>query len=133
MTTETFGAVMPLGLSNRPGAATSGRPYNVNVGAGLRAGPALIHLVRQHRDVPLGDFARLAVHHDAPALEQQRAIAERRDDAWIVADDDHRVAERAQLPVALFATCLEARVADGEDRSEERRVGKECRSRWSPY
>ena len=24
-------------------------------------------------------------------------------------------------------------VGDGEDRSEERRVGKECRSRWSPY
>ena len=24
-------------------------------------------------------------------------------------------------------------VARGEDRSEERRVGKECRSRWSPY
>src|SRR5256885_6593428 len=23
--------------------------------------------------------------------------------------------------------------ADGEKRSEERRVGKECRSRWSPY
>ena len=23
--------------------------------------------------------------------------------------------------------------ADGDDRSEERRVGKECRSRWSPY
>src|ERR1039457_7311356 len=22
---------------------------------------------------------------------------------------------------------------DGRDRSEERRVGKECRSRWSPY
>ena len=22
---------------------------------------------------------------------------------------------------------------DGYDRSEERRVGKECRSRWSPY
>ena len=27
----------------------------------------------------------------------------------------------------LFATCLAHR------RSEERRVGKECRSRWSPY
>ena len=25
------------------------------------------------------------------------------------------------------------RVLDGERRSEERRVGKECRSRWSPY
>ena len=23
--------------------------------------------------------------------------------------------------------------AEGDDRSEERRVGKECRSRWSPY
>ena len=23
--------------------------------------------------------------------------------------------------------------ADEKDRSEERRVGKECRSRWSPY
>ena len=23
--------------------------------------------------------------------------------------------------------------AEGADRSEERRVGKECRSRWSPY
>src|SRR3712207_5091102 len=23
--------------------------------------------------------------------------------------------------------------AEGEERSEERRVGKECRSRWSPY
>ena len=30
---------------------------------------------------------------------------------------------------------LEAKVAFvlGSDRSEERRVGKECRSRWSPY
>src|SRR5256884_5997028 len=25
------------------------------------------------------------------------------------------------------------RAAEGETRSEERRVGKECRSRWSPY
>ena len=24
-------------------------------------------------------------------------------------------------------------VENGENRSEERRVGKECRSRWSPY
>ena len=26
-----------------------------------------------------------------------------------------------------------AQLAPGEMRSEERRVGKECRSRWSPY
>ena len=30
-----------------------------------------------------------------------------------------------------YETRLEAQLADG--RSEERRVGKECRSRWSPY
>ena len=28
---------------------------------------------------------------------------------------------------------LEANAAGADDRSEERRVGKECRSRWSPY
>ena len=28
---------------------------------------------------------------------------------------------------------VEAIVADLDRRSEERRVGKECRSRWSPY
>ena len=31
--------------------------------------------------------------------------------------------------VANFATTA----SDGKVRSEERRVGKECRSRWSPY
>ena len=31
----------------------------------------------------------------------------------------------------ILLLLLEARL--GDDRSEERRVGKECRSRWSPY
>ena len=46
-----------------------------------------------------------------------------------------------ELPDALAAARREARSAFGDDtmlveryvRSEERRVGKECRSRWSPY
>src|SRR3712207_7512273 len=28
---------------------------------------------------------------------------------------------------------IDVETADGDSRSEERRVGKECRSRWSPY
>ena len=36
------------------------------------------------------------------------------------------------LDNTFFATPLRARVREGR-RSEERRVGKECRSRWSPY
>ena len=39
-----------------------------------------------------------------------------------------------QLPTGATAPVVEI-VSDGkmESRSEERRVGKECRSRWSPY
>src|SRR3989449_11734814 len=40
-----------------------------------------------------------------------------------------------QCPAPVVSICGgEPRVFKGiEDRSEERRVGKECRSRWSPY
>ena len=30
-------------------------------------------------------------------------------------------------------TIIQGDPGDGKTRSEERRVGKECRSRWSPY
>ena len=50
-------------------------------------------------------------------------------------------AERAGMPIAVVdhaemeRASLEelARRLSIDDRSEERRVGKECRSRWSPY
>ena len=38
-------------------------------------------------------------------------------------------AEEAQNAISQ----LNGREFDGRKRSEERRVGKECRSRWSPY
>ena len=37
------------------------------------------------------------------------------------------------LPSALTSASLEYNGANYSTRSEERRVGKECRSRWSPY
>ena len=38
------------------------------------------------------------------------------------------------LPIDLVCNVSEwLRLRRIEDRSEERRVGKECRSRWSPY
>src|SRR5258707_6390972 len=51
-------------------------------------------------------------------------------------DDDVQLRQRhALLParrrLAPSRGCASA--AQGESRSEERRVGKECRSRWSPY
>src|SRR2546422_11597867 len=50
-----------------------------------------------------------------------------------------RVMDRTELILDIFAT--RARSAEAKmqvelaqlERSEERRVGKECRSRWSPY
>src|SRR5256885_14606785 len=41
------------------------------------------------------------------------------------------LADQRGLPAALFL--VGGRHQRGHGRSEERRVGKECRSRWSPY
>src|SRR5688572_33513297 len=46
-----------------------------------------------------------------------------------VDDESHGDSNRAALPLAFE----NAQIAFVTKRSEERRVGKECRSRWSPY
>ena len=40
---------------------------------------------------------------------------------------------RASRSVLVYADGTNAAETDEDVRSEERRVGKECRSRWSPY
>src|SRR5574340_564671 len=45
---------------------------------------------------------------------------------------DRPLVERYLEPGGLFPT-MHGRVTAPSCRSEERRVGKECRSRWSPY
>ena len=47
-------------------------------------------------------------------------------------DDDRNIL--TSLSIALEKDGFKVQTyIDGESRSEERRVGKECRSRWSPY
>ena len=41
--------------------------------------------------------------------------------------------ENKRIILGIFRDITERKKADEEIRSEERRVGKECRSRWSPY
>ena len=41
--------------------------------------------------------------------------------------------ERHGIPTARYKSITAANLDEGLARSEERRVGKECRSRWSPY
>ena len=52
--------------------------------------------------------------------------------------DDEPLAREAMKLLIEEAECLQLvgsfnSAATASDRSEERRVGKECRSRWSPY
>ena len=47
--------------------------------------------------------------------------------------DAHGADLHAQGAVDAFAQALRLVVGFFTTRSEERRVGKECRSRWSPY
>src|SRR2546426_11181628 len=67
--------------------------------------------------------AVIEVRGESIGLQRNAAIARARNE-WVLAlDADERVTDalREELARVLAA------------RSEERRVGKECRSRWSPY
>ena len=49
-------------------------------------------------------------------------------------DDYHWIEENEMLDLVAIAQSAPGPIAvNGAIRSEERRVGKECRSRWSPY
>ena len=43
---------------------------------------------------------------------------------WVMGETSHKSMRAADMDDVIFS---------GNNRSEERRVGKECRSRWSPY
>ena len=45
-----------------------------------------------------------------------------------------KIAEKYSIPQISTGDIFRANIKNGTElRSEERRVGKECRSRWSPY
>src|SRR5918996_2698211 len=51
----------------------------------------------------------------------------------IIAAEDERFYEHAGIDYIGVLRAAYANLVAGGRRSEERRVGKECRSRWSPY
>jgi len=75
-----------------------------------------------------------------PLLYLRKDLADFPRQAFLKADPEKRAAYRAQLeawgPGPYVGICWRSMVMGakrGKYRSEERRVGKECRSRWSPY
>src|SRR2546425_10778165 len=58
----------------------------------------------------------------------------------VISNTDVRVAGQSLVPIAQLFLSIKAKMFEqaaeekgNQVRSEERRVGKECRSRWSPY
>src|SRR2546429_3456855 len=77
-------------------------------------------------DVCSSDLAEFAVTH----LQAQRADGVV-DDLFLVGAEEDEVAVLCARALEDLGNGRVMQVLD--DRSEERRVGKECRSRWSPY
>src|SRR5262245_42445285 len=71
--------------------------------------------IRRGREIAFGDLGSRAFGDDPPAVEQNRAVAERGDHARVVAHDDHRMSSAVQLLIARLAPEPESGVADGED------------------
>ena len=71
---------------------------------------------------PLDDVLKIAVHDFADAESGSAP-------ALVAALPDLRAAVSGRHWIDVMPTPA----SKGAERSEERRVGKECRSRWSPY
>ena len=88
--------------------------------------------------------AQHATRYEAAMRQRNRLLADEApaDPEWLSALEARMAEHGAAIDGARrdTVTALAARIADQPDsvfaragRSEERRVGKECRSRWSPY
>src|SRR2546429_5656508 len=85
------------------------------------------------RDVRVDDAA--AAEGSADAVTRGRCRGIQRPDAELATVERDRAAPlRGRQPVERDLYVQRRRDSAGRgERSEERRVGKECRSRWSPY
>src|SRR2546430_16635376 len=94
-------------------------------GRGGALGGFLVHTAESATygwDVVRGSWSVEQFKLDRPA-PQSIAFA-----AWVTHDAAQAALARANLNLDSLT-----RTAARRDRSEERRVGEECRSRWSPY
>ena len=117
-----------------------GRPLAVGLEAKRMIGrtPSHIVAIRPLKDGVIADFdvTEQMLRHFIQKVHQHR-FAHPRVVVCVpsgVTGVEKRAVEEATLSAgARQAYLIEEPMAAAIDRSEERRVGKECRSRWSPY
>src|SRR2546427_306722 len=104
----------------------------------LFAAPALAALAANERGQPVppprGEPIRLALIESLSGPFANTGEAVFRNLLWAT----ERVNARGGVPLPAAQggarpLAIERHDSKGQNRSEERRVGKECRSRWSPY
>ena len=109
------------------------------ISKGIRAG---LDVFRNEPGDGTGEFAsRLAAHPSVVGTHHTGASTQQAQDATSAGTIDVIEAYRAGDPTncvnvvrtRVGTTTITIRHFDRVGRSEERRVGKECRSRWSPY
>src|SRR2546427_544756 len=113
--------------SNRFVVAGDAHPQTIEV-IQTRAAPLGIEVLLANS---LEEWNQLMEGDYFAVLAQYPATSGRIDD--LRADVDKAHAKQAAFIVATDLLALTLITPPGEWRSEERRVGKECRSRWSPY
>src|SRR3712207_6087816 len=94
----------------------------------VRVVPQLVVRVH-HRPVEREDLQRLRVYLLDDGVEGGPNVVLQRGAPVVEVDVD----EAAVADLRLYLAQAEVVAGDAAVRSEERRVGKECRSRWSPY
>src|SRR2546430_3949401 len=109
-------------------------PYNVYVFAARLVRPVLFFFFQAEdgiRDLTVTGVQTCALPICRPRNAQAEYLAER----WWLWHSERPALQQAlrNLPRVLVNCQVGPHLAFVFQRSEERRVGKECRSRWSPY
>src|SRR2546425_13059391 len=124
----TLGALVAASLVASSGLAAQGRP----AAASPRSRPlqgSLERRLAQLIDVPPFDRATWGVY---AVDDRGRVLYQRNADRLFVPASNTKLVVTAAA-LALLPADYRVRTSLYANRSEERRVGKECRSRWSPY
>ena len=82
-------------------------------------------------------YARVSSLNERQSTDRQvidlRNYADRNNIEVIKVYEEHISGAKRNEERPVLCECLDYCISNEVDRSEERRVGKECRSRWSPY